>query len=448
MRGAFRSSLSAVVPIVLGALLLALVSVLWATPAAAENSVVYDGHVHTSTGEATVTNNGDGTLTVSNIGSSGQDGVYAQFGNPDSVAVEYAPINIFVPGRRMVWQVQVAIPGGTANVPTILRRSGGAVDLLASLSSLGVSNVTVEAYLDEALVESATVSPAGQMARLYDIGGGIPVDSFAFVDGALFHHLSTGVGIQLPGKSPVLADAILVRPSAGPVAARPTALLTQAANLPSILTTNETIEIFDNSLISGRLGTRLNVTGPDGPIGITNLGGPGTTAGIDEPGVITCPPYCCLTCTLTMGKIMPMLQVAISPRALSNQGDKFHPEVTGTAFNLGVVLERMAASTQVCPTQSGAPPSSVLVEVTQGGSVLFSDSLAPGACTSFGPRLSVSQVVYNEGVAAVMTVVGQMQGVGPVELNIMFETLTDPPPIQGFGLGATWPSWAITNITR
>lgn len=453
-RSAFSYRVFLAPALIAGLMLAALLAVATVAPAAAANNLIFDGLVHSSTGEATLTVPGDGTLRVSNIGSSGQDGVYLQVGGAESVQQSYAPVNLLAPGRRIAWQSQVQTSEGSATLAALARQNGSAVDLFANMSGLGSPSVVVEAHLDETLQGSATTGASGLMARLFSTGEGVQLGLVAVFDGELIFEAPEGTqfGVRLPGGGTVPADFLVIHLPGGQIPTRVQTLVTRPANLDELIIEQEAVEVYDN-LLSGLDNTRLIPNSPDGPLVVLNPGGAGTTAGVENDEYRCC---WCLTCTLTLAAPDPTVSrvVDISERFLSQNGDRAFYEATVATGGLmeetgtaRVDYERSAGSTRVCPQTTGPLfPGGWEFEIRQGENVLFSASGGNGDCATLAPVLSFRQFGHDAVDDLEITMRGYLFGAGVVTGVTRFAPATPGLAVERSMIGATWPNWAITSI--
>ncbi len=104
---------------------------------------------HRSIGAATLQSSSSGHLTISNIGSSGKDGVSIDLGDTDEgFEVELAPVDLSVPGTGITVEAVGRFNGspGTSLGTAGCMNNGGMVQAFADFSTLGASGVRIEAY--------------------------------------------------------------------------------------------------------------------------------------------------------------------------------------------------------------------------------------------------------------------------------------------------------------
>jgi hypothetical protein len=150
--------------------------------------VNYAGLPVTSLGEATLAVSGS-QLVVSNLGSSGQDGV--SFALPGSLAleVEWQPFDLsnMLPAAAFMQEQVVGTANGITNGPlgtvtftklcgTCSAGSGSNFVISADFSQIGASNFTVQAFLNGVLVGQATNQPGPSLAYcgIWDDSGCTP----------------------------------------------------------------------------------------------------------------------------------------------------------------------------------------------------------------------------------------------------------------------------------
>ncbi|MCH8149259.1 MAG: hypothetical protein IH987_14960 [Planctomycetes bacterium] len=138
------------------------------------------GFAHRSLGEAHMLGGQTGqALTISNIGSSGEDGVSIDLGESEygtAFHVSLDPVGLSTPGTAF----DVAATGTFSGIPdTFLgiagfANTGGAVQASANLSAIGSSNIRIEVFNGGNFVGSAVVPGGGVVGELIDAGFGAP----------------------------------------------------------------------------------------------------------------------------------------------------------------------------------------------------------------------------------------------------------------------------------
>ena len=142
----------------------------------------YAGLSHTALGQATLTEATDGALLVSNIGSSGQDGVSVALPS-DLTAWEahWQPLDPLdaLPVGAYVREALIGTGNGVVNgvLGTLQVTKAGTSNhvVSADFSPLGASTYTVQAYRQGVLVAQATNQPGAALAAA---GGGLESAGF------------------------------------------------------------------------------------------------------------------------------------------------------------------------------------------------------------------------------------------------------------------------------
>ena len=163
--------------------------VLGIAPGQAEE-LTFRGLLHTSLGTAELTPNPEYTeLTVSNIGSSGEDGVSIELGESGGWDGEWLSIDDSVPDGAWIEQVFYGNVDGTNDVPIVSMRcerlSAVENELTTSFPGPNPTTVRVEFYEGGSLVAFWPDQPAGQTLRQSGNPPKIQTDSH-------FTHIGTG----------------------------------------------------------------------------------------------------------------------------------------------------------------------------------------------------------------------------------------------------------------
>lgn len=133
------------------------------------------GHGHTALGAATITGVGGAKVTVSNIGSSGQDGVVINLGDANQADLQLDPVSLSALGAHLAVSATGTFSGvaktdlGGASLTNV----GSTIDVQADFSALGANQVRVEVWQGAAFQGSAVVPGGANVATL--LSTGVPV---------------------------------------------------------------------------------------------------------------------------------------------------------------------------------------------------------------------------------------------------------------------------------
>ena len=248
---------------------------------------LYGGLDHSPLGTATLTvqTNGTGTnrLVISNLGSSGQDGVEIRVNSVDKWHAHWLDLdagNTLAVGAFVQTTARGPLGGLTDQALGSVRvqKAGNqAYDVSANFSPLGASTRTVEAYYQGALVarvtgQSGLVGRASSSSYSTDFEAGCcPFYLTISVD---WGH-GSGTALALNGGPTVIADHIFITPEGGtPLAGRPTSIWLQAAQIPSLVLTQEVAQVRYGGVLHSALGNAaLSVVGDR--LEVSNLGSSG-----------------------------------------------------------------------------------------------------------------------------------------------------------------------------
>lgn len=140
------------------------------------DSLIYQGLFHRPTGHAALHLNPAGHLVVSNIGSSGQDGVMTELPSVRGLRRTFAPIDLSEHGATASWRAYGSLyPDSLPPLVVHLRlqNQGGTVNVGGDFSALAPM-LTAQVYNDASLVLSVPVqAEAAQMLRVEDIEEGL-----------------------------------------------------------------------------------------------------------------------------------------------------------------------------------------------------------------------------------------------------------------------------------
>ncbi len=265
-------------------------------------SMVYQGLINTSLGNAALAVEGTG-LIVTNLGSSGQDGVSIAMPMPCGGEDEPPCITMLtnhLTGLTVNWQpldVSNTLPVGayvqsqalfnTSVLGTLTATKAGTSNYVisADYSGQGASNYMVQAYYEGVLVGQTTVQSGGSAATVNimptgkDLGDIITPLSDEWPDGE-------GVLLTISGgTTSVPCDQLVVSPL-GPAGIPPTAFQIAASQVPGITINSEDVSLIYQGLTNTALGSaalipsccvsNLGSSGQDGEaLIVTNLGSSG-----------------------------------------------------------------------------------------------------------------------------------------------------------------------------
>jgi hypothetical protein len=238
-------------------------------------SLVYHGVTLTALGNATLAVSGS-ELVISNLGSSGQDGVsFALPTNLTALEVEWQPLDMSntLPIGAYIKEQMIGTANGITNgvlqTLTVTKNGTSNYVMTADSSPIGASNYTVQAYLHGVLVGQATNLPGGQLLTV----GGAPYsydETYLYLSVDYFGH-----PISVPlGGSPVLCDQLYIIPENVSLSNAPTAFQITASQVPAITITSQNESLVYQGLINTSLGNAaLAVSGSE--LVVSNLGSSG-----------------------------------------------------------------------------------------------------------------------------------------------------------------------------
>ncbi|MCH9646805.1 MAG: hypothetical protein K0U98_01125 [Deltaproteobacteria bacterium] len=131
-----------------------------------EEAVQVFGRPHRALGEAALEGQGD-RLSISNLGSSGEDGVRVSLDEADYALLELEPIRLQDDLDQLTLRAAGTFAGAADSAlgETSLTRVGDALEVRTDYSSLGASMVRVEVWNSGALAGSTTV-PSGSVGQI------------------------------------------------------------------------------------------------------------------------------------------------------------------------------------------------------------------------------------------------------------------------------------------
>ena len=171
-------------------------------------------------------------LTVSNIGSSGLDGVAIDLGDHAGPDVKWEPQPLLVPGVQMGLQAQGIIFG--AAVPQVLgsvqmeNPGGGAtVELSSDFTPIGAQTTMVQVFGGGRLVGTAILPPAGNLGTLTEVhpnvgmpnvcGGGKFTPGFPYPLPCFFWDFDRPGLFNFPNNGPMVGDRLALFASGSPL---------------------------------------------------------------------------------------------------------------------------------------------------------------------------------------------------------------------------------------
>ncbi|MEM7263036.1 MAG: hypothetical protein AAF488_13675, partial [Planctomycetota bacterium] len=252
-------------------------------------SVWFSGYLHSAEGDAIVSPTPNGKLKVSNLGSSGCDGVSISHGDAErvDVVVEELDPTLLPPGSTVTVEPQGMGPSGVAS-PGLMRFEstvGGELLLSADHSSASVGSYTVTLFDQGQVVFTQSGIAAGDACARTSDGGLIfyeetgtsgvsSVFCCAWSGPSLFH---MGDDAASGGGTPVTGDSVRIAPDA-PTFIRPTELRVLASTQPGVeLTIARTTTHFSAHPVSGTGDAHLetDISTGTAKLRVSNLGSSG-----------------------------------------------------------------------------------------------------------------------------------------------------------------------------
>jgi hypothetical protein len=257
-------------------------------------TVLYAGLSNTAVGDASLGLEG-GRLKVSNIGSSGQDGVAIVWPNgatglqthwDDVDAGDVLPVGAYV--RQQVIGSAPGIVNGPLGSVTMLKAGTSNILISADFASVGASTYRVEAYLQGVLVAKASGLNGAALATARNMGLSAdleikccPVEVTVSVD---WGHGSTSL---LVNGASVTCDHLFITPEGVTFPSTPTGVQITASNVETLSVSAENLAIKYDGLSNTALGTAtLSLQGSQ--LIVDNLGSSGQDGvAIDLPSTLT-----------------------------------------------------------------------------------------------------------------------------------------------------------------
>ena len=245
-------------------------------------STVFQGLTNTSVGNALIANqldHGSNRLTVSNLGSSGQDGVSIAL--PSNLtgldvtwealdASDTLPVGAYI--QEQISGTAGAVTNGLWGTLTLTKQGSGNYVVSANYSPIGASTYTVQAYLKGALVGQATNQPGASLA----ICGGC-CTSFDWEFWPRFGPTSDwgdGGTTLLLGGAALMCDRLYVIPENVPITSTPTAMQITASQVPALTITSENVSLVYQGLTNTSLGG-ATISVSSNQLTVGNLGSSG-----------------------------------------------------------------------------------------------------------------------------------------------------------------------------
>ena len=250
---------------------------------------LYGGLDHSPLGTATlfVKTNGTGTngLIISNLGSSGLDGVEISFPSVDKWhahwldpdAANSLAIGAFVQSTARGLLGGLGMAQQSLGSVRVQKSGTQSYDVSADFSPLGASTRTVEAYYQGALVARVTgqSGPVGRASSFYvsaDMESSCcPWTLTLSVDWGS----GAGTALTLNGGPTVVVDHLFITPEGGtPLLDRPAAIWLQSAQIPSRELTQEVAQVRFGGVLHSALGDAA-LTVVSNRLEVSNLGSSG-----------------------------------------------------------------------------------------------------------------------------------------------------------------------------
>jgi hypothetical protein len=173
--------------------------------------LVWEGLRHQPLGSAQLGVNPAGDLVLSDLGSSGNDGVRTCLGNASGAGAQFAGLALDQSGLSFVWDLDN--DGIFTNQPVAratFKEAGGLVNAGVDLTGLGAMVVTIDVWEHAALVHTETISAGAVPFTLGGVGAGGVVLSriiMANTEGD-FAQVAGASGVAARSLTPVLISSI------------------------------------------------------------------------------------------------------------------------------------------------------------------------------------------------------------------------------------------------
>jgi plastocyanin len=245
-------------------------------------TINFAGLDHTPLGNATLADSGTGTLTVSNIGSSGLDGVSIDLGETaDGFAAIFPLDPAGPPGASFSWQVQGTLDAGLEQTLLTMGAvtTAGGIDLHPDFSPLGSATftLTIQDNTGSTVHAQSGLSPGD-----VSVTSSVPVNIKGFalreantnkVRGG-YAAIGGWLDISVAGAGVFLGTTVVFEPDSHPVqTVQPTVLDWFFSQLPTFDILGEALTVFGNDHTA--IGqAQLQATG--GTLTVSNIGSSGT----------------------------------------------------------------------------------------------------------------------------------------------------------------------------
>lgn len=248
-----------------------------ATPARAMEPYLAYGLDHTPVGSANVEVQPNGSLVVSNIGSSGQDGVSIDLGEVEGFSAEVGPIDMRAIGTGAVFAFE-----GMLGVPTrqplggiSFQNPAGTIEVIAGFEPPGWNSILVEVLQDDTVILSGPATGGSTVATL----PGLPRLSAAIVDNGdpgfqVDSFFDVFTEITVPGVGSASGNGLRMRlqdPPTTPITY--TGLELRLDGVPTTTITDEAIRLFGG--VQNRALGQARLEAHGGTLTVSNIGSSG-----------------------------------------------------------------------------------------------------------------------------------------------------------------------------
>ena len=313
-------------------------------------SLTYAGLPHAALGTALIANqldHGSNWLVVSNLGSSGQDGVSialpsnlthwdAHWLNPE--ASQTLPVGAYI--KQQIIGTAGAVSNGVLETVQVTKAGTSNYVISADFSPIGASTRTVEVYNGANLVARVT----GQSGPVCAISVSISASASAGAGCCPFYayvdvDFGVSVSLAISGGPNVVGDRLVVIPEGGSSVSFPVTMQITASQIPSLTITSEDVTLTYAGLSSTALGN-ASISSAFGPLTVANLGSSG------QDGV-----------SFALPSNLPGLDIVWSP-ALSNNalpvGAYIRQQIVGTANGVNNGVLGTMTMTKQCAVCNGS----------------------------------------------------------------------------------------------
>ncbi len=247
------------------------------------------GLVHAPIGGARIDLDPDGNLVVSDIGSTGDDGVSVDLGGSEGIRVEFADLELPLVGSFFETAVTGTVDGEADQLIGTLRAEydGDGVNILADLTPIGSPSYTVEVWESGILVARETGVIGPLVARVSCAGGNERCvgkilkwvwDHVAVAAGEFVEKLAVWFFEKLyvsitGGRDAVLGDEIRIYPETDPNPIEDLSNVSvRFADIPAVVVNGEALRMFQ---VPHRCRGEAYFDAVDGHLTLFNLGSTG-----------------------------------------------------------------------------------------------------------------------------------------------------------------------------